>query len=80
MLELRWVLFSLGLLLVAGVYLWSCFLSKKQSKSPSSLKQHDQVVEYSQGSEASSNSSDKENLAINEDEISKKNSNSSFCA
>jgi cell division protein ZipA len=71
MLELRWVLFSLGLLLVAGVYLWSYFLSKKQSKSPSSLKQHDQVVEYSQGSEISSNSSDKENLAVkNEDEIS----------
>ena len=33
MLELRWILLSLGLFLVTGVYLWSLFLSKKKLKS-----------------------------------------------
>jgi len=61
MLELRWVLLSLGLLLVAGVYLWSYFLSKKQSKSL--LNQHNQIVENSQTSETSANDSHIENLA-----------------
>jgi|TARA_B110000263_G_C15254813_1_gene485950 FtsZ-interacting cell division protein ZipA len=41
MLELRWVLLSLGLLLVTGVYLWTRFLSKKHFKS--NLDQSDQI-------------------------------------
>ena len=68
MLELRWMLFSLGLLLVAGVYLWPYFLSKKQSKS--SLNQNDQITENSQASETSSNDSHIENCAKkNEDKL-----------
>lgn len=51
MLELRWVLLSLGLLLVAGVYLWSHFSFKKSSKT--TLNQDDQTAESSQTSEIS---------------------------
>ncbi|MDC3267417.1 cell division protein ZipA C-terminal FtsZ-binding domain-containing protein [Gammaproteobacteria bacterium] len=66
MLELRWVLLSLGLLLVAGVYLWSYFLSKKQSKP--SLTQLNQVVESSLTSETSPNDSHIENIATKEED------------
>lgn len=66
MLELRWVLLSLGLLLVAGVYLWSYILSKKQSKP--SLTQLNQVVESSLTSETSPNDSHIENIAKKEED------------
>ncbi|MFL2539482.1 MAG: cell division protein ZipA C-terminal FtsZ-binding domain-containing protein [Candidatus Rariloculaceae bacterium] len=66
MLELRWVLLSLGLLLVAGVYLWSYILSKKQSKP--SLTQLNQVVESCLTSETSPNDSHIENFAKEEED------------
>ena len=49
MLELRWVLLILGLLLVTGVYLWSRFSSEKSLKS--NLNQSDQILKNSESLE-----------------------------
>jgi cell division protein ZipA len=49
MLELRWVLLILGLLLVTGVYLWSRFSSEKSLKS--NLNQSDQTLKNSESLE-----------------------------
>tara|TARA_B110000196_G_C20984083_1_gene584837 strand:- start:7 stop:648 length:642 start_codon:yes stop_codon:yes gene_type:complete len=49
MLELRWVLLILGLLLVTGVYLWSRFSSEKSLES--NLNQSDQTLKNSESLE-----------------------------